>query len=283
MLGKWDTVCNNLEKGGLGLRDIEHVNSALLAKWAWNFLNGEKSLWKEVINRIYNYSAITAKLELSVRNPSPIWKEVTLFTKVQVPCYQIFRNSISLKLGDGKSISFWTDTWTGSQSLQSIFPRLFLLSEDRTAKIADMGNWTGGTWIWNLKWRRCLLDREFNSLESLREMIANFRPEPGGEDQVCWDGTPGGFSVAKFRKKLNDCLIQSATREFPKIWNFSAPFKIKVMIWMACHSRLPSKAVLARCGIVDPICDRCSSSQEDSDHCILICRRAWETWAELMN
>lgn len=50
---KWPTVCQSKRKGGLGVKDIRVMNVSLLAKWRWMLLDGENSLWKEVLEEKY--------------------------------------------------------------------------------------------------------------------------------------------------------------------------------------------------------------------------------------
>ena len=48
---KWDTVCSDKRKGGLGVRRLSTLNKTLLCKWNWRFTNERETLWKHVINR----------------------------------------------------------------------------------------------------------------------------------------------------------------------------------------------------------------------------------------
>ena len=52
-LVKWDVVCTDKNKGGLGLRKIAMLNRALLGKWIWRFTCEKDNLWKQVITTKY--------------------------------------------------------------------------------------------------------------------------------------------------------------------------------------------------------------------------------------
>ena len=46
---KWEVVCTQKEKGGLGIWKIDLLNQALLGKWLWRFAVEKDNLWKMVI------------------------------------------------------------------------------------------------------------------------------------------------------------------------------------------------------------------------------------------
>jgi hypothetical protein len=50
---KWEVVCKDKKKGGLGVRDLEAASLSLLMKW-WRLLNREYSaLWKDnLVNNV---------------------------------------------------------------------------------------------------------------------------------------------------------------------------------------------------------------------------------------
>ena len=41
---KWDTVCLDKRKGGLGVRDLSTLNKAILCKWNQCFANESETL-----------------------------------------------------------------------------------------------------------------------------------------------------------------------------------------------------------------------------------------------
>lgn len=50
---KWDEVCLTKNVGGLGIKNIEMFNKALLAKWHWGLINGEDGLWVRLLKARY--------------------------------------------------------------------------------------------------------------------------------------------------------------------------------------------------------------------------------------
>ncbi|RVW95793.1 hypothetical protein CK203_025699 [Vitis vinifera] len=76
-LVKWEAVCADKEKGGLGLRKITLLNKALLGKWIWRFACAKEELWKKVLEAKYG------KEELGWRTRKAngafgvgVWKEI---------------------------------------------------------------------------------------------------------------------------------------------------------------------------------------------------------------
>ncbi|RVW44650.1 Uridine-cytidine kinase C [Vitis vinifera] len=76
-LVRWEVVCADKDKGGLGLRKITLLNKALLGKWIWRFACAKEELWKKVLEAKYG------KEELGWRTRKAngafgvgVWKEI---------------------------------------------------------------------------------------------------------------------------------------------------------------------------------------------------------------
>ncbi|RVX21782.1 Transposon TX1 uncharacterized 149 kDa protein [Vitis vinifera] len=55
---KWEAICEDKSKGGLGLRKLVFLNKALLGKWVWRFAIDRDDLWKQVIVAKYGQEGL---------------------------------------------------------------------------------------------------------------------------------------------------------------------------------------------------------------------------------
>jgi len=91
-----------------------------------------------------------------------------------------FEDGIEWKVGDGGNISFWEDSWLNCGALTGMFRRLYSLSTAKVAKVAEIGNWSNGVWIWHLCWRRSLFDWEKLLEEQLSQLLQGIKMDAGG-------------------------------------------------------------------------------------------------------
>jgi hypothetical protein len=73
-------------------------------------------------------------------------------------------------MGNGDLISFWHDPQGGNAPLRLQFPSLFQVFVQRDVSVGGMSEWYNGDWVWDLSWRRELLEWEL----ALRESFLNF-------------------------------------------------------------------------------------------------------------
>lgn len=50
---KWETMCLPKDRGGLGIKDINSFNLALLGKWKWSLFQNHNELWAKVLDSKY--------------------------------------------------------------------------------------------------------------------------------------------------------------------------------------------------------------------------------------
>ena len=66
----WSQICQPLNLGGLGIRNLRIFNRPLLEKWLWRFGNKKEALWKQVF--LSKYDHIFLEGGLLGRFPDPM-------------------------------------------------------------------------------------------------------------------------------------------------------------------------------------------------------------------
>jgi len=172
---KWETICQHKKNGGLGVKDIRVMNVCLLAKWRWRLLDGEITLWKEVLEEKYG-PCVGSLLEGSnyswPRRSSLWWKDVLKVGDFGVLGW--FNAKVLRSVGNGMNTSFWNDKWIGERCFRLKYPRLFLVSNQREAKVGEVGLVSAMGREWMFTWRRHLFVWEEELLVSLMEDLEGF-------------------------------------------------------------------------------------------------------------
>ncbi|RVW89785.1 putative ribonuclease H protein [Vitis vinifera] len=103
-LVRWNLVCLEKKKGGLGVRNLALMNKALLGKWNWRFATEREVLWKKVISHKYGVE------------------------------------EGAFRVGNGRRMRFWKDKWCGDEPLYESFPSLFAISQAKDAWVSEVWN-----------------------------------------------------------------------------------------------------------------------------------------------
>ena len=53
-LVKWNIICNPIQNGGLGVKNLRRFNQALLGKWLWRYGTDREALWWQVVEAKYS-------------------------------------------------------------------------------------------------------------------------------------------------------------------------------------------------------------------------------------
>lgn len=151
----WKKVCSPKERGGLGIKDLDLFNLSLLGKWRWRLLVEKEAPWCHIIQSRYGEVGDEVRLRgWSPRNSSQWWRDLCAIDNEYSIAQNWFSKEIRKRVGNGAGTSFWYEAWFGETSMKDEFPRLFSLSEDKSARVADLGYWDGEVWRWDWKWRR---------------------------------------------------------------------------------------------------------------------------------
>jgi hypothetical protein len=90
-------------KGGMGYRDLERSNMALLAKQGWRLMQQLDSLIARVYKEKYFRNSTFLSSELG-RRPSYAWRSIWNAKK-------LLQEGLVWRVGDRRSIKIWKDRW----------------------------------------------------------------------------------------------------------------------------------------------------------------------------
>ncbi|KAJ9673050.1 hypothetical protein PVL29_026361 [Vitis rotundifolia] len=187
-LVRWQIVCEDKSKGGLGIKSLGVLNKALLGKWAWRFANEKKAFWNQVIRRKYG-EEIGGWRSCEIREAYGVglWKAIN---KVG----QLATTFFGFEVGDGRNVSFWKDKWCGISPLSEAFPSLFAWATSKEAWVNDI--WAvegdrGGSWT--PTFNRPFNDWEMEEVGRFLCCLEGKRVKVEEEDRVRWMKSKDGF------------------------------------------------------------------------------------------
>lgn len=128
------TMSKNL--GGIGFKDLELFNQALLTKQAWRILSEPNSLFSRFYKIRYFVNSLFLESVIG-RRPSYVWRSI-LFRR------ELLIKGIKRLIGNGEETLVWIDKWLYDGVARRPVGRHFLMNiELRVADLIDplFGNW----------------------------------------------------------------------------------------------------------------------------------------------
>ncbi|RVW54190.1 Transcription initiation factor TFIID subunit 5 [Vitis vinifera] len=196
-LVKWDTVCLDKRKGGLGVRRLSTLNRALLCKWNWRFANERKTLWRRVISRKFEEEE-GGWYTRDVREGFGVgfWKEIRKEGA-------LLQNNMIFSVRNGRRVQFWKDNWCGNFTLCNSFPFLYAFASYKEAWLVELWDHSGEKGVWSPSFSRPFNDWEVEEVERLLLTIRGRRLNPLLEDRMLWKETKDEiFSVKSLYSTL---------------------------------------------------------------------------------
>lgn len=265
----WTTVCLPKIEGGLGLRNLSTWNQVLCLKFIWILLSKTPSLWADWHWSIHLQNKSFWAVEVSV-NDSWAWKKLLDLRPLAI-------NFCKVKLGNGKTASFWYDVWTPLGQLINYIgpngPRALRIRKD--AKVADAiieGSWT-------LPHPRSQKEVALHSHLTTLSLPLSIDID----DECEW--IAGDSPLCFFRANTTWEVLRPKEDVKPwvdVVWFKGAIPKNSFTMWIANYDRLPTRARLASWGMpISPLCCFCSSTEETRDHLLLSCDYSQDVWREV--
>lgn len=106
----WDNVCRPKEEGGLGVKQLDTQNAALLLKLIHRLHRPGDSAWARWVSARASIHNLTGTLD------GDHWNTL----RQLLPAYQ---RITTVEVGDGRTTDFWCDNWAGT-TLAELAPAL---------------------------------------------------------------------------------------------------------------------------------------------------------------
>lgn len=259
------------QDGGMGIRNFEIFNRALLAKQAWRLITMPNSFMTRVLKA--KYFPTTSFMEANEHsNISFTWRSI-------LSVKNLISKGLCRVIGDGRTTNMWHDPWV---------PGLPECRVQRGVREGVMSEYRGVHELmldghWNVE----LLDEVFNGEES-RAIQRIPLPRHDSKDEWMWyHNANGKFSVrSAYFIELHSSQSSKPSSSSPhrsKIWKYlwsaNVPQKVKMFGWRMLRNALPVRANLASRGMkVNKVCERCGEADETLDHMFMRCVESTRVW-----
>jgi hypothetical protein len=269
----WRRMGRRKNDGGMGFRDFNSFNKALLAKQVWRLWQTPDSFLARIMKGKYYSGGNILDASLGAK-PSYAWRSI------HGSC-ELLKYGLIWRVGNGAKIRIWKDKWIPRPStyrVQSI-PRV--LHSDAT--VSDLID--GDTRWWNKTMLETLFSsEEVHLIQSLPVSHSN------REDRCIWRGTKNGiFSVRSAYFLLQEMETNGGASwsghgrnhgVWSRLWKLRIANGDKHFLWRACNDILPTRSNLYKKKIVeDELCPICGREQETTLHILWECSSAMDVWS----
>lgn len=260
----WQTLTKPKNAGGLGFREIEQFNDAMLAILSWRILKDPSSmLARTLMGKYCNHTSF-----LEAQPPSCVshgWRGILVGR-------DLLLKGLGWALGSGSDVCIWREPWLSTtEPLSPIGPPT---EATQSWRVSDFI--VPGSNEWDTEAIR-------NTLPQYEEQIRKLIPSRAFlRDERAWVlntsgeySTKSGYAVAKLNN--GDQITQDFNWK-QSIWQVDTSPKIRYFLWKATSRALPVGAALATRGIkVAPTCKRCGEHETEL-HVFLTCPFAVKVW-----
>lgn len=260
----WDRLTNPKSIGGLGFRDIEHFNDAMLTKIAWRLVKDLHSLLAQTL--LGKYCRHSEFLEVSApRSASHGWRGI-------LAGKEVLKKGLGWLVGDGRNIRIWSDPWLSIK--EPLIPMGPQPENSASLRVKDLLNPEANDW--DIEAIRFHLP---HYEESIRSIIPPSFPQ---QDILVWLPNKSGIYSTKSGYALSKLQgggeAQSDFNWKTCIWQINTTPKIKHFLWKANARALPVGSALLRRGVnTDGKCKRCGEIETEL-HVLFTCPFAKEVW-----
>ena len=258
----WKSMCELKCLGGLGFKDLEVFNDALLGRQAWRIMQGDNTLLGKVMRAKYYHRSTFLDAPLGY-SPSYSWKGLW-------SAKALIKEGMIWRVGDGVDIDIWSDPWIADEEGRFIQSTRV----DEVRRVNDLIR--TNTHEWNVE----LITRLFNSRDTkciLSLPLSVRKPKDG----ITWAFTKDGVYSVKTAYMLGKRFNLDEFHEaWIMLWKVEASPKVRLFLWRLCTGSLPTRSLLVyRHMIENASCPWCGEEETDV-HAIFLCHRVRELWED---
>jgi ribonuclease HI len=269
---RWDLLTMPKVEGGIGFRDLELFNLAMLGKQGWRILQNPESLCARILKGRYFHD--TNFLQATRKNHSShTWRAI-------LQGREVLTLGLIRRIGNGESTNVWTDRWLPNH----FSGRPITTPGAQVNSVSDLLTPSG---VWNADLiKQLFYDVDVHAIQSV--------PIRGtGDDSWAWEFEKlGHYSVKSAYRLLysnrrqdmnmNSDASTSGADTWTKIWSLTVPPKVRVFWWRVVNNFLPTRGELHRRHI-EPLanCEVCGSDCESIHHVLLKCTPAKAFWQQV--
>ncbi|CAJ2637965.1 unnamed protein product [Trifolium pratense] len=264
----WERLACPKDKGGLGFRNFEAFNMAMVAKQAWNILQNPDTLVARLIKARYFPRSNLFEASLGY-NPSFAWRSIC-------KARQVLLLGCRWRIGGGDMIHVMSDPWLHgngecwvpspqAKGMYNLFVRDLMIDNYKA---------------WNVTKIRMSFP-----VQVAERIIATPLIGSVYVGKMIWEEERNGcYSVKSGYKLAMKCIfrndkyhVEGNWKEI--LWKAHAPHKARHLLWRLCRGCIPTRRrLLERYVDCDVHCPLCEDEVEDDVHAFFTSVSAQSSW-----
>lgn len=266
----WNRMKYSKKEGGLGFRDIEKFNDALLAKQAWRILQYPDCLMAKTLRgRYFSQSNVLNASRGYIASFG--WQSI-------LHGRNLLRTGLRYIVGDGSMIQTWLDPWLPVHPPRA--PRARVQPSTNHHYVHDffLPNKSG--------WNEGLIREQVHE-DDVYLILTQKLSQSQNKDYLGWHYTEdgkynvkSGYWLGTHLPNLDQAIPPPRDPQIKsQIWNLNTPPKMKHFLWRMLSRALAMSTALERRRVVtDSYCRRCVTAHETTDHLFFTCSHARQIW-----
>ncbi|KAL0458885.1 UNVERIFIED_CONTAM: hypothetical protein Slati_0515700 [Sesamum latifolium] len=268
----WNKMCTSKLKGGLGFRNLEAFNLALLAKQLWRLITRSECLVSKVLKAKYFPLHHLFEVQLGTW-PLFTWRSI-------IAARDLLKFGSRWRIGSGHSVDVWKDPWIPRKpSFRVIIPNASNVQNLQVSALIRQESRE-----WDLEVLNTLFWPE--DREVIQQIPLSSFSEP---DFLIWHYSSNGlFSVrsayhlalSEMSQEGTSCECLELRNLWKTIWQCKVPNKVKIFSWRAILNILPTGGnIKKKLRMVEFGCPFCGSEEETGVHILQQYPFARQIWA----